>query len=130
MCAVQQQSNDGTEPFGVIGQDITIKKGVGGVAFSNIGGALSLDNLNISDCDLVGGVSTGSSSEGSIGVTMIRKAVVMNSSILVSSQHSKQSNAFRFFSMDTNLFFQIIEFVCCHGRGKNECGEYQREKYE
>lgn len=87
MCAVQQQTKDGIEPFGVMGQDVTIHKAVGGVAFSNIGGALSLDSLYLSDCDLVGGISTGSSSGGSVGVTMIKRAVVTKSSILVSSMH-------------------------------------------
>ena len=83
MCAVQQQTKDGTEPFGLIGQDITISKAVGGVAFSNVGGALSLDGLYLSACDLIGGVSTGSSSGGSIGVTMVKKAIITTSSIQV-----------------------------------------------
>jgi hypothetical protein len=85
MFAVQQQKADGTAPFSVTLQDVTVQNGVGGVAFSNVGGVLSIENLEFSNSNLMAGVSTGSTTGGDIGMTMIMSVTVSTSSIIVSS---------------------------------------------
>jgi hypothetical protein len=83
---VQQQNtrNPDVEPFGVVLQDVTVQNGVGGVAFSNIGGVLTIENLVFSGSDLMSGVSTGSIGEN-IGMALIMDVTVSTSSIVVSS---------------------------------------------
>lgn len=87
MFAVQQMTDDGTEPFGLTLQDVVVDNAVGGVAFSNIGGVLSAQNLQFSNSNLMGGISTGSSvneAEVNIGISMITGARFTTSSIMVS----------------------------------------------
>ena len=89
MFAVQQQTTDGLEPFSVTLQDVTVENAVGGVAFSNIGGVLSAQNLVFSNSNLMGGVSTGSSVQGNevnVGMTMVIGASASTSSIMVCNE--------------------------------------------
>ena len=92
--AIQQQTLDGSEPFGVTGQEISVESGTGGVAFSNVGGVLSIADLSFTNSQLMAGVSTGTSTQAQQGATMLTGLTVTTSNIMVSFfklKHSKFS---------------------------------------
>lgn len=91
MFAVIQQNKNGTQPFTVevFTSDITGARG--GVAFSNIGGQLTLQDVNVDSATLTSLVSTGSSSITE-GATFLRRIAVVGSDIMV-REASKFVNA-------------------------------------
>lgn len=91
MFGILQQTDDGREPFSVTLLDVSVANAVGGVAFSNVGGVLSAQNLQFSGSNLMGGISTGSSIFGggiNVGMTMVTGVTIASSAIMVRSHDS------------------------------------------
>jgi hypothetical protein len=84
MFAVQQQNSNGKQPFKVQVLGSTITGAMGGVAFSNIGGVLTLQDVSVDSSTLMSLASTGSVSNFELGSTFLRRITVTNSDIVVS----------------------------------------------
>ena len=82
MFAVIQQNGDGGQPFSVQVSGSTISGAMAGALFSNIGGELSLEDVDVGSSVLMTLVSTGSSL-ASDGSTFLRRVTVTNSDIAV-----------------------------------------------
>ncbi len=82
MFAVSQQNENGGRPFSVQVSGSTITGAMAGALFSNIGGELSLEDVDVDSSVLMTLVSTGSSST-SEGSTFLRRVTVTNSDIAV-----------------------------------------------
>ena len=80
MFAVQQQ-NSANKPFNLNVENTMVREANGGVAFSNVGGVLRMDNVQIIESTLIAAVSTGVA-----GMTVISGAMVTSSSIMVSDR--------------------------------------------
>lgn len=83
MFAVQQQNNAGKQPFKVQVLGSTISGAMGGVAFSNVGGLLTLQDVSVESSTLISLASTGSISSFEQGSTFLRRVTVTNSNIAV-----------------------------------------------
>jgi hypothetical protein len=83
MFAVLQQTEVGQKPFNVQVSSSEITGAMGGAAFSNVGGELMLEDVNVSSATLMALVSTGSSLSGDEGSTFLRGVTVTNSDIVV-----------------------------------------------
>jgi hypothetical protein len=82
MYAVLQENENGKKPFKVQVFESAITGASGGVAFSNVGGELTLEDVSVNASSLMSLVSTGSSST-SEGSTFLRRITVTNSDVMV-----------------------------------------------
>jgi hypothetical protein len=82
MFVIRQYNENNVIPFKVQVSGSKISNAVGGAAFSNIGGELSLEDVTIDSSTLMSVLSTGSLSSNE-GSSFLRRVTVTNSSILV-----------------------------------------------
>ena len=83
MFVVQQENEAGGKPFKVQVSGSEITNAVGAVAFLNVGGELSLEDVAVEAADFTALVSTGSSKQGDEGSTFLRGITVVSSTITV-----------------------------------------------
>jgi hypothetical protein len=84
MFVVQQVTTDNSEPFQLQVFESEINGGSGGVAFSNVGGELTLENVLVTDSTFQSLASTGTTSVGEEGAIFLRGISIASSSIKVS----------------------------------------------
>ena len=87
MFAISQQHPAGQKPFSVQVSDSDINAGVGGAAFSNIGGELTLEGVTVTDSVFATVVSTGTAAQSDEGSTFLRNVAVSTSDIVVRNEH-------------------------------------------
>lgn len=86
MFAVSQQHPAGQKPFSVQVSDSDISAGVGGAAFSNVGGELTLEGVTVTDSVFATVVSTGTAAQSDEGSTFLRNVAVSSSDIVVRNE--------------------------------------------
>lgn len=89
MFAVSQQHPGGLKPFKVQVSESEITAGVGGAAFSNVGGELTLEDVTVSGSAFATVVSTGTASQSGEGSTFLRSVTVTSSDIVVRNTSQK-----------------------------------------
>jgi hypothetical protein len=82
MFVVLQRKGNAQKPFKVQVFNSTISGGEGGTAFENIGGELTLEDVNVATSTLLSVVSTGSAA-GNVGASFLRGITVSDSDIMV-----------------------------------------------
>lgn len=105
MFVIEQQLEDGSTPFKVEVKDSTIVNGGGGVAFSNAGGELSIEDLTVSGSSFASLVATGSTAEQE-GSVFLRRVEVKESDIEV---------RFVVMSVSLRLTHCAVGHFCRHG---------------
>lgn len=83
MFAISQQHPAGLKPFRVQVSESEISAGVGGAAFSNVGGELNLDGVSVTGSAFATVVSTGTAAQSGEGSTFLRRVSVSSSDIVV-----------------------------------------------
>lgn len=101
----------GEQPFGVEIRDTNISGG-SRIAFSNVGGDLTIDNLSVDSSNFVALVSSGSSSPGNAATTIVTGAYVRSSSISVSTSCC----AIQFCDNNTAQLMFLSDDVCFYGK--------------
>jgi len=89
MFAVSQQHPGGQKPFKLQVSDSEISAGVGGAAFSNVGGELTLEGVTVTGSAFATVVSTGTASQSGEGSTFLRSVTVTSSDIVVRNSVQK-----------------------------------------
>jgi hypothetical protein len=80
---VQQMQAKGGKPFGVQYNIGSVQGGMGGVAFSNVGGDLNIQKVKFDNNNLMAIVSTGSGTTSGPGTTMLKDVSVASSTVMV-----------------------------------------------